>query len=494
MPPAPASLAALSELAARLRSANPAFPAGCFGGRGIVVAAGGVTTFTNAYVLLSMLRQTLGSTLPIEVWHLGSGEMSPTMAALAEELQVTVVDALPRIAAAGADIRDGWQLKCFALMHSAFAEALLLDADQVPLHDPAVVFDWPQYRETGAVFWPDVVDLRRDNIVWSTLGLEPRRTRSMESGQVLVDKQRHWRALSATLALNERAEDLYELIYGDKDTFLLGWELTGSSFYMIEHPPYRDERLLLQRDPDGAPLFQHRTNAKWRYGGKQGVVEGFRYEAECLAALDRLRARWGGRIFYPPDRRPAARQMEAQLAGHRHRLEQAGEGAVELELLAHGEFGDGRSSWRQAWWCTEDSDGVGLVFSDGSTVSCRFLQHGPHWVGTSLFDDGAAVFLAPVDVPAEASGPGLADALLRAVGPRPASDAERAQLTAAATLLARVDPAFAARLQHLLASRPELATAFPGLLAAVLPGANAREVHRRADWSNGYQQANEPDA
>ena len=31
----------------------------------------------------------------------------------------------------------GWELKCYALLHSHFAEVLLLDADNCPARDPA---------------------------------------------------------------------------------------------------------------------------------------------------------------------------------------------------------------------------------------------------------------------------------------------------------------------------------------------------------------------
>jgi Mannosyltransferase putative len=264
---------------------------------GLVVVAGGARIFTNAYVLLHMLRHVLRSSLPVELWYFGQREISPAMAAAVEPLDVRLVDANPLIAASGANVRDGWQLKCFALVHSRFAEVLLLDADQVPNSDPAACFDWPQFAETGAVFWPDIVDLRKDNAIWRLFGLEPRRAVSLESGQLLVDRRRHSTALAAALKLNEAADDVYQLIYGDKDTYLVAWELLGASYALVPHRPYSDEFMLVQRDFDGAALFQHRTNAKWQYGAEQRKLYNFRYEEECHAALADLRLRWGGRVF-----------------------------------------------------------------------------------------------------------------------------------------------------------------------------------------------------
>ena len=72
----------LTALAERLATARPDYPSERFAGRGIVVCAGGSRVFTNAYVLLSLLRRTLNCTLPIEVWHFGAEEMSPSMAGL----------------------------------------------------------------------------------------------------------------------------------------------------------------------------------------------------------------------------------------------------------------------------------------------------------------------------------------------------------------------------------------------------------------------------
>lgn len=176
-------------------------------GRGIVVAAGGARIFTNAYVLIAVLRRTLGCRLPIELWHFGPSEISGAMAATLDGLDVTLVDAEAATAREGVALQDGWQLKPFALLWSRFAEALLLDADQVPAIDPTVLFAWPEYRDAGAVFWPDIIDLRVDNPAWALLGLAAARTASFESGQVLVDTRRHVDALAATASLNEQAAD-----------------------------------------------------------------------------------------------------------------------------------------------------------------------------------------------------------------------------------------------------------------------------------------------
>src|SRR5258707_11071440 len=133
-----------SSLQERLTTLQP-FPAGCFAGRGIVICVGGVRIFTCAWVLLHVLRRTLNCKLPIELWHIGPEELPPGMIRLLEPFDVRVVDAATVFADHPARIVDGWQLKPYALMHSGFAEVLLLDADQVPVRDPVEVFGWPEY-------------------------------------------------------------------------------------------------------------------------------------------------------------------------------------------------------------------------------------------------------------------------------------------------------------------------------------------------------------
>ena len=138
-----------ARIADRLETIEP-YPRGRFQGRGIVVCAGGARMFLNAYVLLRILRETLRCALPIQLWHLGPQEFSTVMRALIDDLDVEPVDAFTVRAKHPSVLADGWQLKPYAVLHSRFEEILLLDADQVPVRDPAELFDWPQYKEASA--------------------------------------------------------------------------------------------------------------------------------------------------------------------------------------------------------------------------------------------------------------------------------------------------------------------------------------------------------
>lgn len=427
-------------------------PAGRFGGRGIVIGAGGPLLYTSAYVLIAVLRRTLGCRLPIEVWHFGASEMSPAMADLLGDLDVDLVDADPLIAAQGAQIADGWQLKAFALMGSRFAEVLLLDADQVPVRDPAAVFEWPLYASAGAVFWPDIVDLRHDNPVWSAVGLPQQQRASLDSGQLAVDKRRHWRALQIALFLNEEAETFYRLVYGDKDTFLLAWLLAGREPAVVAHRPFADDRALFQRDPGGAVLFQHRTNAKWVYSGTQIPVAGFVHEDACLAALETLRARWGGRVFWPPANGRDAKAHEAALSGAALEVEIVAEDSFELVLLPHGEIGRGRAFDRRNWRIAE-RDGIALEIVDGERVTYRLQPVAPgQWRGVRLRVPHSEI-LASVSTASRAPAPDsrLVDDVLRAAG-FPGDPGADAAIATALSLLDRATAGVAARVAALIAA------------------------------------------
>lgn len=364
------------------------FPAERFAGEGIVICAGGPALFTNAYVLVHVLRRELGCELPIEIWHLGPGEMSPRMAALLAAFGVLLVDAEKHPSTKTLRFVDGWQLKVAALMGSAFEHVILLDADQVPTRDPAEIFDWPAYRSTGAVLWPDVADLLAESPIWSICGLEPRRTCSLESGQLAVQKRRGWPALQVAAHLNARADFYYRMLYGDKDTYLLGFLLTDTPFSLVPHQPLTDLGFALyQRDFDGNVLFQHRTGAKWRYGGAQKSLPGFFGQAACERALADLRRQWNGLVFQPPVRSAAARAAERAWTDARLDWREPGQAARPVSLLADGEIGHGRARDLMNWFCEESESGVALVFCDSFGPSWRLVAVTPDiWQGTSLRD------------------------------------------------------------------------------------------------------------
>jgi hypothetical protein len=383
-------------LQTRLRKLEP-YPKGRFAGRGIAICAGGPTLFTNAYVLVHVLRNALHCRLPIEVWYFGRLELSPRMAALLHRMDVKTVDATEALAKHPASIQDGWQLKVYALMASSFRQTLLLDADIVPTRDPACVFEWPKFKKTGAVLWPDLVDLVAESGIWRACGLKPRQVPSIESGQVLIDKAKCWSALQAILHLNERAEHYYRFVYGDKDTWQLGFLLTDSAYSLVPQRPMADGSwCFYQRDFDGAILFQHRTRAKWRYAGAQDDLPGFGGVEACLEALVALRREWNGIVFNPPDRSADALRLEEEIAGQAvFKFSIPGQPTETMQLAAQGEIGFGSSSDRRNWYCEVNAEEARLLLCDAFGPRWRLTRDiDGRWSGNSLNDPTVKAYLA----------------------------------------------------------------------------------------------------
>ncbi|MEP9390171.1 hypothetical protein [Mesorhizobium sp. KR9-304] len=438
-------------------------------GRGIVICAGGVRMFTNAWVLVWQLRRVLGCELPVEVWHLGRGEMSTGMRGMLENLGAKVVDAHDVLLRFPARIADGWQLKPYALIMSGFREVLMLDADNVPAVDPAFLFDRPEFVTTGAVFWPDLLDIAQANPIWEELGLPAMQRTSFETGQMLIDKSRHGDALATVLRLNEDADRYYRLIYGDKDTFLVAWLLASAQYQLMPHRPIADRYVLYQRDFGGRIVFQHRTNGKWKYGGPQVQAEGFVHGASCEEALHELRRIWNGRIFEPPARSPAAMRMEQLMEGRLFIAARPGEEDREIELLAYNQIGKGRDFEHDTWHVVETEPGCfALRIMDRHQVTCELQRRDDdHWLeagsarrATSLTATGRSIETGRRREYTFARA--LCQAVLRDSGWTPEGEEE---LSMALKALCRLDPGLADEVADYASAGEELdSTVRDGLL------------------------------
>ncbi len=381
------STEATFELAARLSEAANAepVPIGKCSGRGIVICAGGSRLFTCAWLLIAMLRKTFNCQLPIEVWHIGPKEMGPPMRALLEAFEVRVVDALKISLRHPVRVLGGWQLKTYALMHSDFEEILLLDADNMPTKDPAFLFETPEYRETGAIFWPDIVRLKANNPIWKLAALTSDAGPSFETGQVCIDKRRQWRPLVLTNWINQNHRAFDEMLYGDKDAFYVAWRMLERPFHLVRHAPKLLEHTLVQRSPNGELLFQHRNGAKWLLEGPNPHDEGFRFETECFMLLNELRLLWDGVIFNPPARSAAALAMERELvASGRFRLVWVGSHEHVVTLRAcHRIEGDSPVDERY-WFVADSNDGLELRLIARGLLSCALRREaGAGWRGVA---------------------------------------------------------------------------------------------------------------
>ncbi len=264
-------------------------------GRGIVTSIYSAE-FASGWVLLKELAR-LDCQLPIQVFH-RPDELSDQEIALLQSVS-------DKVEMVSLDSPAGFAFKVMAIYRSRFKEVLWIDADNVPIRDPEFLFDDEQYVERGSLFWRDVsgVDRARcwhpGSAVWAVFKVPYHDAEEFESGQMLIDKDRCWKAFCLTVFFNVNSQVYYQFVHGDKDTFRLAWTychlLDGGSMYQnnsLSHPdlpygfmPYGPFHVgkpnqwgkwgggsvMVQRDRDGDPLFNHRNCAKWKI---EDVLEG----------------------------------------------------------------------------------------------------------------------------------------------------------------------------------------------------------------------------
>ncbi len=371
-------------LEVEVRSDHP-YPDGRFNGRGVVLCAGGDVYFPCAWVCIRMLRR-LGCTLPIEVWFRGPREMTPRMIEILEPLGVTCIDAYEVARHQPYRRLDSWELKPFAIAWSRFEEVLYLDADNVAVRNPEFLFETEQYRESGAVFWPDRYCgpgtgfewLHRD--AWALCGVTYRLEPEIEAGQLLIDKRRSWPALVLTLHLNAHSDFYYAYFYGDKDTFHLAWRRTGTSYALVPFPPRTlgNSEVIVQHDFSGAMLFEHRNGQKWSLTRPHRPVQGFHDEEACLAFIAELKALWQppARTF-PLEFSENERRTYGELCAERlfdYVLENHGQRSI--ELCPDFSIGEGRAEMELTWMIEDDKDGQPLLSIRNANAPTCFLRRG----------------------------------------------------------------------------------------------------------------------
>ncbi|KAK9810503.1 hypothetical protein WJX72_011854 [[Myrmecia] bisecta] len=222
---------------------TPPYPPSMFAGRGIVIMGGGLSYMVPAWVNVHMLRKT-GCMLPVEMFFPVREFPTPAVEAALGELGV-VCRELPHsnfttnTTYSGTDDLSGFAIKIGALMLSRFQEVIYLDSDNVPVRDPASLFESVGYQETGAVLWADY---------WSSSAAPdmelimdaPRPKYSFESGQMVFDKKRVWDGLLLAALFNMRHKLYFELLSnfmgkGDKESFAYGLHALRIPYHVVQH-------------------------------------------------------------------------------------------------------------------------------------------------------------------------------------------------------------------------------------------------------------------
>ncbi|KAK9818014.1 hypothetical protein WJX72_005712 [[Myrmecia] bisecta] len=284
--------------------------------RGIVIPAGGNVLLTNAFMVISVLREMHRCTLPIEVFYNGAREMDEKTNHYFESRfkNVTLFDlsTAPYPSHHRRIPIDHYTFKAYAFYHSSFDQVLLLDADSIPLRDPEYLYDTPQFLEAGHLNWPDWWYDNLPGFGWpleayALFGLAPPQMgphvlQGSEAGQTLLDRRRHWEVLEWYWFANTHGPDgLYKWMWYDKEALQLAFSLAGRADLYHQVTRYPREALckgpatlreyahvgILQHDPYGRPAFLHQAGSLQKFDPSKD----FPYQPNFVSVpLNQLRA------------------------------------------------------------------------------------------------------------------------------------------------------------------------------------------------------------
>ncbi|CAK7239609.1 MAG: mannosyltransferase [Sporothrix thermara] len=269
-----------------------------------IVTVGGGKYFVVLVVSLRFLRRA-GTTLPVEVFVPEDEYERKVCENVLPKLNA-VCRVFPQLRVQSSRDGSGWnrvaiqgfQLKAFALLFASFDEVLFLDADNTAMHDVGPLFASAPFRQTGLVTWPDiwpttVAPLYYDIATPATVR-SPADQPSTETGQLLIDKRRHWKTLLLAVCYNYHGPRFYYRLLnqggpgmGDKETFLPAAAVVGLPAYQVHHPVDRVGHRFEDNSTSSRVLVQHDAAEDW------AVTEAI--AAQATADAPQTEAEWNAR-------------------------------------------------------------------------------------------------------------------------------------------------------------------------------------------------------
>jgi hypothetical protein len=369
--------------------------------RGIVIAGGGLKYFPSVWVNVNLLRH-FGCQLPIQLWYLGDSEMDPYMKRLLEPLGVECIDARKLEPQYPARILCGWELKLYATLHSPFAQALFLDADNGVVCDPTYLFSTPEFEQHGAIFWPDYACWTLKPGVWKVFGMldmaeveVAQAERAFESGQYLIDKRQCDRELRLAMWYAEHSDFTFRHVYGDKECFHLAWRKLSTEYAMPKAGPGWNEHTIVQFDFRNQIIFQHRCQDKWRFGGNR-MVKTLANEAYCFDLVRELSQKWSGTLWRNDNPTEQEQSTIASLAGRRALYRRVGYDERTIKLDQDRQISEGEAECERLWHINHVDDEPVLTISRLDRPTCHLKRDGDGtWRGTWLDHERMPIELIP---------------------------------------------------------------------------------------------------
>ncbi len=222
-------------------------------GKGIVICVGD-NQYKYAISTIDSIRNVLKSTLPIEIFYIGEGDLSIEHQNNLKKFENVYISDITTYFDNNIIKIIGWASKPFAILASRFEEVLLMDADAVYLHDPEELFEEENYRRMGTLFFKDrtLVPGPNKELEWikqwlvdplpetKSLRFFNEKTKfELESSTVLIHKTKTLLGLLSACKLNEgdlREQVVYRVVYGDKETFWLGFDMAQQHYNLYSVP------------------------------------------------------------------------------------------------------------------------------------------------------------------------------------------------------------------------------------------------------------------
>ncbi|CCH61619.1 hypothetical protein TBLA_0F00740 [Henningerozyma blattae CBS 6284] len=253
-------------------------PKVAYGGKGIVTVGGGKFSVL-AFLIIRTLRN-LGTSLPVEVFippsDEGETDFCNNVLPQYNAKCIYMTDILPKEFVDEFEFK-GYQFKSLAMIASSFDDLLMLDADNFPIKDLDNIFEQEPYTSTGLVMWPDFWRRTTNPVYYSIADVpvnEKKRVRntfddltpveiytedisdlsdvpfhdlegtlpdvSTESGQLMINKEKHIATVLLALYYNFNGPTWYYPIFsqkaageGDKETFIAAANFYGLSYYQV---------------------------------------------------------------------------------------------------------------------------------------------------------------------------------------------------------------------------------------------------------------------
>ncbi|KAI9358461.1 mannosyltransferase putative-domain-containing protein [Pilaira anomala] len=221
-------------------------------GKGIVMCVGN-DQFKFAISSIRAIREVLGCNLPIEIFFVRDDDLSMAKRSyLATEFSDIRLMKLEDSISKYYTRFGGWAMKPFAILASKFTEVIMMDADVFFFQDPSLLLNDAGYKKTGSLFfydrtllpnWEKGPDWLRSflptmsSLVNETRWFRGTSSHEQESGVVVMNKKKSLLGLLSTCKLNalvERDEVVYKHVYGDKETYWVGHEISQTPYSFVK--------------------------------------------------------------------------------------------------------------------------------------------------------------------------------------------------------------------------------------------------------------------